>query len=281
MIPSLALVALLMAGPSAVADTSPSEHAAPSTTVDAVRFEVDHGGLLDQQMVEAAEASARFVQEDAVKALGETHGVRVVDDRDAPVVVVRLSWKDYENSVYRIEILASRPGEPLRTVEALEINCINDTALSEVVVAKLGGALAELEEPKPEPAEDAPKPEPGADEPAVATPREPEDRGSVPLGAMGKAGIGLLSGGAVAVVTGGIVFAQGRKLDNPGGRIIEPQGRDFRPPGIAVMVTGGVLAATGVALLVVDRVRARRNGSNAARVRLLPGGPSVVLTAKF
>src|SRR5690606_7474313 len=125
----------------------------------------------DQQMVEAAEASARFVQEDAIKALGETHGVRVVDDRDAPAVVARLSWKDYENSVYRIEILASRPGEPLQTGEAFDITCINDTALSEVVVAKLGAALAQLEEPKPEPAEDQPdEPDPGEPDPAVATP---------------------------------------------------------------------------------------------------------------
>ncbi len=277
MISSLPIVALLLAGPAAGTGASSSERSVAAPAVDAVRLEVDHGALLDQQMPEAAEASARFVREDAVKALDERHGVAVVDDGGAPAVVVRLSWKDYENSIYRIEISARRGDGPPQSVAAFEANCINDTALADAVVAKLGAAIAQLEEPTPVPGED----DPGQADPAVVPPQEPKDRGSAPLSVMGKAGIGVLAGGVAGLVAGGIVLAQGRKLDNPSGGLIEPEGRDFRPPGIAVMVTGGVLAATGVALLIVDRVRARRSRRDAARVRVLPGGSSVVLTAKF
>lgn len=277
MISSLPIVALLLAGPTVGADASPTERSTSTTAVDTVRLEVDHSALLDQQMAEAAEASARFVREDGIKALDERHGIAVVDDRGAPAVVVKLSWKDYENSVYRIEISVRRPDEPLRLVEAFEANCINDTALANAVVAKLGAALAQLDEAKPVPAED----DPGEADPAVVSPQEPKDRGSAPLGVMGKAGIGLLAGGVAGVVAGGIVFAQGRKPDNPSDPGLEPAGRDFRSPGVAVMVTGGVLAATGAVLLVVDRLRARKAGSDSARLRVLPGGPSIVLTAKF
>lgn len=276
---SLPLVALLLTGSPAGAETSPKERTTSSPAIDAVRFEVDHSALLDQQMAEAAEASARFVREDAAKALDEHYGVAAVDDRNAPAVVVKLAWKDYENSVYRIEIWAARPGASPRLVEAFEANCINDTALAKAVIAKVGVALEQLEERAPE--DEPGAPEPGDPEPAVAAPHDRQDRGSAPLGALGKAGIGLLAGGVAGLAAGGIVFSRGRQLDNPSGGRIEPEGRDFRPPGIAVMVTGGVLAATGVALLVVDRVRAGKNRRDTARVRLLPGGSSVVLTAKF
>lgn len=276
---SIPIVALLLVGPAAGAGPSPSEHARSSTAIDAVRLEVDHSALLEQQMAEAAEASARFVREDAIKALDERHGVAAVNDRGAPAVVVKLAWKDYENSVYRIEIWSGRAGASPRLVEAFEANCVNDTALAKAVIGKLGAALEQLEEPAPgdEPGE----PEPDAPEPTVATPQDRQDRGSAPLGALGKAGIGVLAGGVAGVVAGGIVFAQGRQLDNPSDPGPDPTGRNFRPPGVGVMVTGGVLAVTGVALLVMDRVRARRGRSGSARVRVAPGWPSIVFTAAF
>ena len=56
MILSLPIVALLLTPPTAVANTSPRERSTEHTAVDAVRFEVDHSALLDQQMAEAAEA---------------------------------------------------------------------------------------------------------------------------------------------------------------------------------------------------------------------------------
>ena len=278
MILSLPIVALLLTPPTAVANTSPRERSTEHTAVDAVRFEVDHSALLDQQMAEAADASARFVREDGIKALEERHGVATVDDRNAPAVVVKLSWKDYENSVYRIEISARRPGEPLRLVEAFEANCINDTALANAVVAKLGVAVAQLEVRKAEPAEDHPtQPDRGAEDPTVTTPKDKEDRGAAPLGAMGKAGIGLLAGGAAGVLAGGIVFAQGRKPDHSPGWALDETGRNFQPPGIALMVSGGAALVAGAILLGVDRRKARRNTSAA----IIPAPRGLVVTGHF
>ncbi|MCX4240147.1 hypothetical protein [Paraliomyxa miuraensis] len=280
MTPSLTLVALLVAGSPAGADASPSESTASSTAVDAVRFEVDHSALLDQQMAEAAEASARFVREDAVKALGEQHGVAAVDDRDAPAVVVRLSWKDYENSVYRIEILAQRPGESLGTVEAFEANCINDTALAEAVVGKLGAALAVLEEPEPqaEVGEQEPKPGPGTDHGhETAPPETPDDRPRKPLGVLGRAGIGVAVVGVGTLVSGGILFAVGERFDPSTRRVPDLDGRNFAPPGVALMVTGGAALAAGAILLLVDRTQAKQR--TAALLLPSPGGLSI--TGRF
>src|SRR5690606_19837156 len=157
-------------------------------------------------------------------------------------------------------------------------NCINDTALAEAVVAKLGGALAQLDEPKPEPAEDAPgKPDPGADVPAVATPETSEDRPRKPLGPLGRAGIGVAVVGVGTLVSGGILFAVGERVDPPTGRAPDIRGRNFAPPGVALMVTGGAALVAGAVLLVVDRTRAKKRTS----ALLLPSPGGLSITGRF
>lgn len=282
MIPSLSLVVLLLTGTPVGADTSPSEPAASSTAVDAVRVEIDHSGLLDKQMAEAAEASARFVREDVVAALGERHGIKAVDDRGAATVVVKLSWKDYEESVYRIEILAGRPSEPPRLVEAFEANCINDTALAEAVVSKLGVALEQLEEPAPKDDGGPPQTDPAAGtgtEPGhrTASPETTDEHSRRPLGVLGRAGIGVAAVGVGALVGGGILFATGERVDSPTGRGPDLQGRDFGPPGVALMATGGAALVAGAVLIVLDRTRASKRTSAV----LLPSPGGLALTGRF
>ncbi|MEM9461139.1 MAG: hypothetical protein AAGF11_43645 [Myxococcota bacterium] len=85
----------------------------------------------------------------------------------------------------------------------------------------------------------------------------------------------------VGLVAGGIVFAQGRQIDNPASQLLRPEGRNYRPPGVAIMVTGGVLAAAGVALLVLDRVRARRSAPDIARLSFQPNDTSAGLALRF
>jgi hypothetical protein len=268
---------LVLAGPAA--GTTPAKADPSSTTpaVDKVRLEVDHRALLAQQMADAAEDSAFFVREDGSKALREQHGVDVVDDDGAPAIVVKLAWKDYEGSVYLIEVATRRPGQAPSVVESFEATCINNTALTKAVVAKLPAALERLAEPEPVVTTEPP-PEPEPAEPVVEAPAEQtDDSPRVPLGSLGKAGIGVGVVGAGTLISGGVLYALGRRFDPPTGRLEERDGRNFHPPGVALMVTGGAALVTGVVLILVDRTRARRSAS--ALVLPSPGG--LVVTGRF
>jgi hypothetical protein len=276
---------LAMAGPAAGATPAKVGPSSTATVVDKVRLEVDHSALLAQQMADAAEDSAFFVREDGAKALREQHGVDVVSDDGAPAIIVKLAWKDYEGSVYRIEISTRRPGEATKVVESFAATCINNTALTKAVVAKLPAALEQLAAPKavaaPDPVVDDTHAEP-AEEPAGERAPVVDEPKRVPLGPKGKAGIGLLAGGAVGVVTGGIVFAQQRRFDENDPSALDWEGRDFRPPGIGVMVAGGVVAVTGAVLLILDRTQARRARKAATpEARLVPTPTGFAVAGRF
>lgn len=262
--------------------------AAPSTdehsTVETVTLSIEHDALLEKQMATAAEDSAYFVREDSVKALREQHGVEVVEDDDVPAIIVSLAWEDYERAVYRIEVSTQRPGESRKAVEEFTATCIDSTSLSREVLARFPAALEQLGTPSvPEPAlsSDPIDVEPIESAEPAEDPGKRRSEGRGPLGVMGKVGTGLLASGAVGLVAGGIVFAQGRQIDNPSSQLLRPEGRNYRPPGVAVMVTGGVLAAAGVALLVLDRVRARRSAPDVARLSFQPSDASAGLALRF
>jgi hypothetical protein len=277
--------ALTVAGSTGGAQSAATDPSPAAPAVKEVRLQVDHSALLAQQMADAAEDSAYFVREDGGKALREQHGVGVVESVDAPAVIVKLAWKDYEGSVYLIEISTRRPGEAPRIVESFEATCINNSALTKAVVEKLPAALEQLakpeQEPAPDPVEGDPATEPSgetteADDPVV------DDEQRLPLGPKGKAGIGLLVGGSVGLVTGGIVFAQQRRFDEDDPTALDWRGRDFRPPGVGVMIAGGVVAATGAVLLIVDRVQARRAHRPAKpEARLVPIPTGLAVTGRF
>lgn len=275
---------LLSLGAAPASEPAPSRAATvePSAAVDRVVLEVDHGPLLQQQKASAAEKSGFFVRDDATRALRERHRVEVVDDVAAPAILVKLAWKSYEDSVYLIEVSTRRPGEAPKLVEAFEATCINNSALVEAVLAKLPAALEQLAPPQP----DAPRrvePEPAAepDGPTVGT--EPVDGRPerVPLGPKGKAGVGLLAAGAAGVIAGGIVLAQGRRFDEDP-TALDWQGKDYRPPGVGVMVAGGVVAVTGAVLLILDRSQAKRAGKPAKpTARLVPMPAGIAVTGRF
>jgi hypothetical protein len=66
----------------------------------------------------------------------------------------------------------------------------------------------------------------------------------------------------------GLIAAGVREVENPNGDDAVIAERNYRPPGIALAVGGGLAAAAGIALLVVH---ARRNRSgNLARVTWSP-----------
>lgn len=239
---------------------------------------VESKALLEQQAADVAEDTTYYVRTDGAKALTETHGVRVVDDPAAPVIIVRLSWVSYAQSIYGVKIEAARSGKPAELVESFECTC-GDSDLTAAIIARFPAALEHIEEGDPAVTEPAVEPDPRPAEPVVvAPPGDPaDDTARKPLGRLGRAGIGVAAVGVAALVSGGVVYAQGRRPEQRLGQLEERDGRDFRPPGIALMVTGGTALVTGVVLLVVDRSKARRSAS--ALVLPAPGG--LVLTGRF
>lgn len=251
--------------------------AAPAPSERQVAFRVESKALLEHQAADVADDTTYFVRTDGAKALAETHGVRVVDEPSAPVIIVRLSWVSYAKSNYSVRIEVARSGKPPELVETFECTC-GDSDLTAAVIARLPAALERLETRESPTSDPLVEQEPASAEPVAATANGPTDgMARKRLGGLGRAGIGVGAVGAATLVSGGIVYAQGRRPEQPLGQFEERDGKDFRPPGIALMVTGGAALVTGVVLLAVDRRKARR--SSAALVVPSPGG--LVLTGRF
>jgi len=266
------VLSLTTALASPLVDALPASSVATAGPHD-VSLRIDHSALLEHESATVVEHTVFYVHEDATKTLGRDHGVTLVEEPRAAAILVTLSWVSYEDSTYGVTIETQRPGETARLLERFECECIN-SGLAKAVVERLPAALEQLEPPATAPSG------PVVEDP----PMEPTDEppGRTPLGVKGKAGVGLLAAGVASTIAGGIVFAQRRRYteDDVEGEVWS--GRDFEPPGVALMVAGGVVAVTGVALLVVDRVQARRNGrAGNGTARLMPSRRALALTFRF
>ncbi|HWB74807.1 MAG TPA: hypothetical protein VG755_07620 [Nannocystaceae bacterium] len=79
----------------------------------------------------------------------------------------------------------------------------------------------------------------------------------VPLGTGGRAGVGLVIGGAVALVGGAVLVGVHEEPHLDPHDSQREIARLTRGPGIALLVLGTAVAAGGAALLAIDRKRAR------------------------
>jgi len=284
---AVALAAFVPRGP-AVASTAPvraSERSMPQQ----VRVQIDDQGLREHQDPNSAELIAHYVREDVEKALVGVHGIAVVNGPEAPVVIVRLGWIDYHDSIYHVEIAARRPGGEPKTITTIDRHFFPDTALAEAVAASLDDVLLDLGQPPEDEAPVASVATEGVsdssapDRPERATDAEVDDdaqpRGRAPLKTMGKAGIGLLSAGVVGVAVGAGVIAIGKRPDDAGAQPYTEVGRDYRAPGVAPLVSGGVLMVAGAVLLVLDRRRAK--GSSGKSAWLVPSPSGVHVVGRF
>lgn len=272
---SALLLLTLQASATAELAASSSSASEPAVTVDRVALEVDHGPLLQQQKAAAAEKSGFFVRDDAARALRERHHVEVVEDTTAPTILVKLAWRDYENSVYRIEVFTRRPGEALERVEAFEATCINNSKLVEAVLGKLPAALEQLAKPRQlaaEPEAGEPEPDPEVSEPAEqrtpAAPVNDTKNEAAPLGAVGIVGIvaGVGGLGMVGFGISRLVKGETRMIDSDR----EQRGviSDARPQGRAWLGAGVGVAAVGATMLVLDLTVLRKR--RARTVALVP-----------
>ena len=84
---------------------------------------------------------------------------------------------------------------------------------------------------------------------------------SAPLTSVGKAGLGVLVTGVAIGIAGAIVISRPTKVKDTE---LALERTSYRTPGIAVLSVGLAALLVGGALLVVDRVRARRRGGATA-----------------
>lgn len=266
-----------------------AEEAAPASRgVRQVTLEIDHTRLLEQESAESVQDTVAYVRGDGVAALKDRHGVEAIEGAEAPAIIVSLSWVRHDDSVYGVSVKTRRPGQEARVVETFECECI-DSGLSKAVLERLPAALGQLAEVTAEPA-GVGEPEVEAEvevdvevrEPDAGVEEDVEPWRARPLGAMGKAGIGLLSAGAAGMVAGGVVFIQHQRLgDNEKGGRYRNQ-VDFEPAGVTAMAIGGAALVTGAALLIVDRGLGRRASQEArAQARLWPTATGLLLTGRF
>jgi hypothetical protein len=274
---TLALLLTLSATPTLAVTHAHAPTASPaaSKAEHEVAFRIESKALLEHQVADAADDTTYFVRTDGTRALTETHGVRVVEAATAPAIVVHLSWVSYADSIYGVKIETVQPGEPPRLVERFQCECA-DSELTAAILARLPTALEQLA------ARDAAVGDPAGETHGRDSGTEPstvgtDDRPRRPLGALGKAGIGVAAFGVGTLIGGGVVYSLGTRFDPPTGMLEERDGRNYRPPGVALMVTGGAALVTGAVLLIVDRTRSR----NDASARLLPSPGGLVLTGRF
>jgi hypothetical protein len=99
-------------------------------------------------------------------------------------------------------------------------------------------------------------------------------RRRAPLSAVGKAGVGVIAGGAAGLVAGAVLFA------TPTTERVQPDNAlflevtSYRKPAIAVLSIGAALLVAGVVMVAVDRARGRRIGTtrSAWRRSMMAGG---------
>lgn len=211
-------------------------------------------------------------------------GVLSGDDPEDPVIRVDVHEIGGEDPGFRLEVWIERKDEilvPKRTIECTLCTETEIVAKAEVEIVTLVSELPS-ESTSTEPAVASPPPTgdptapPGEDTdtttPPPATPIDDERR---PLGPKGKAGIGLLAGGAVVAGVGiGLAVPGWKPLDDD-----PTTERSTRPIGIGVAAAGGAALITGAVLLALDRraTSERRSASLTPTV----GWRSVGLAGRF
>ncbi len=197
---------------------------------------------------ESIDETVRVAAHAAVRERLERERIQL-DDGASSRLSVSIAWNDDgTGDVALAYIVVADDGSPQR-IDRRCVRCGTDEII-EQLVHDLPEIVALL---RATPSAPAP--------PSAAPPRAPVDasspRSSSLLRPLGKAGIALTAIGVAALVTGIALVARGQDV-----RVaMNPQyleGSDYRPAGYAVVASAAALVIAGVPMLVVDRVRARK-----------------------
>jgi hypothetical protein len=188
-------------------------------------------------------------------------GILPAQSADDPSIHVAISEVAGEDPGYAYRV--SIPGEAWKTEGTCQL--CTEGELVEAVEASLAEAASNL--PRPEAQQPVPAPA-SSKPPAAATSDRP------PLGKLGKAGIGLLAGGAL--LTGvGIGLAAAPPRVDPDAPL---EKTTTRPPGYVLLGVGAATLIAGAVLLSLDRTQAKRA---AVTPTLGPRTAGVVLSGRF
>lgn len=178
-----------------------------------------------------------------------------------------------EKFAYRVKLVVERDGVAGDPVE-IACECTQDELLAKVregVDGQTDALKAEATAAPVDPPTNPPTNPPDAP--------YPEDHGKKPLGGLGKGGIASLVVGAAALGTGiGLVVV--KETSKSSGLEGDVETTDLRPPGYILIALGSVAIATGIALLAVDRVRAKRRATSWAPA-VGPGYAGFSFEARF
>ena len=228
-----------------------------------VSVEADEIGIMKKDELEKIAAETTKLAEEAGIAPHEMSVSLVWQDRDALVYGIRVRIETSEAKL----VDANDPRGPV-------VHTCPRCNEADLVTASIEGVLEGLgryEQAK------APPPAPKAVEP-IATPPAPADDALVDrsksLGPLGQIGVAsIVVGGAVAITGAAFIGVGTTRPDTDPTHL-----RDWRPPGYALLGVGAAALVTGVALLVVDRKRARKL---AISPMLSPRLAGVVAEGKF
>ena len=201
-------------------------------------------------------------------------GVAVTKSADVQTgtIVIKVGWNADDN--HSIEVMV-QTAEGEHTVDGSPFVCdtCKDAQVVEAVVAAAPAMIGLLPETPDDSTSGDTTPGDGTDG------RGKTDGDRTPLGGLGKAGIGLMVGGAVVLVGGAVLTAMGEKQDLSAD-VENTESTNFRPPGYALLGVGGAVLITGAVLLTVDRVRAKKK-STALAPAVGPGFAGLTWSGRF
>jgi hypothetical protein len=199
--------------------------------------------------IERGDQLAKAVRDEAESAILAHDIATEVDPASPRKLTIAVGGEKF---AYRVTLVVEREGvagEP----QEIQCECTQDELLAKV----REGVDAQADALGAGPRED---PTPGTtSSPSDTGPTDPpDDEERAPLGGLGKGGIASLVIGVAALGAGIGLAAVGKRERDAEGFEGDVRETDFRPPGYALIAIGGAAVITGVALIAVDRVRARR-----------------------
>ncbi|MBK6917370.1 MAG: hypothetical protein IPH07_08230 [Deltaproteobacteria bacterium] len=245
-------LASLLALPRSTLAAAPTAEPIPTVATTVVRAKLD---------VEVAGGDAGAALAERIRVRGEAllrdHEVLPARSPGDPRILIAIESLG-ESPGYRCRFGAWR-GEAV--VAGTDGVSLCELCTEAELVEHVGAAIVRVVEQLP-PQTQPPPPRP-LDEPVAG-----REQGRAPLGKLGKAGVGLLAGGAVIGLAVGVpLLALRPKITSDGQERVERVGT--KPIGIAMVAVGGALLVTGAVLLALDRSRARKSTRRAV---LGPGG---------
>jgi hypothetical protein len=195
------------------------------------------------------EAALQQAVEERVKArLAELgHSVRADVPTDLDVSV---DWYDEAETIYGVVVVVRRNGELVNHATETCPRC-GTTELFELLTARIDRAEEHLALLAVEVAATAQEPEPSGE--AIPAPARRETR----LTPLGWTGVAVAGVGVVVSAVGAGVWSKGKVIEPATGNDLWLVGKDYRPPGIALVATGAAVLVGGIAMLAVDVARAR------------------------